>query len=392
MKKLNDNICVVCGNKEWLNILSANEKQSLTTACVVVDEPIGKAQCKKCGLVQRINEEFMGNARYYEEQYEGYYSRPGADKFHAIRYNSMIDWIAGAIEPFTPQNILDVGCGQGGAMACLKEKFQNSNISGLEPSLDNAKFAKNLGFDVFENRLGENTKLNNQFDLIVSIYVAQHVIDPVDFFKGIKKILMQKGLAAIVIPKSEIPNIELLWSDQNFSFCAEHLVYLVKKAGLNFVSLHDSPESISPSWLIILSKEINADTKKLQERSLDIPKIDFDSLYKKRYHYMDSFKKLDDFLCNKTKIFDRVINFGASFWTSILAVYCPNYWQKVDFCTADNASGNIMGKKVISTEQANLTTNDLLVLGVQTNAQLKLFERFRNESITSVIWCNFIES
>lgn len=385
MKKLNDNVCVLCGNNEWLDIPSANPNQSLTTACVVVNEPIGKAQCKECGLVQRINEDFMGNTRYYEEQYEGYYTRPGAEQFHALRYNKMCDWIISSIGNLNSTNILDAGCGQGGAMVCLKEKFPNSNITGLEPSIDNAEYAEKLGFKVIKSRLGEDSKINNKYDLIVSIYVAQHVVDPIDFFKGVKNILTENGLVAVVIPKAEVPNIELVWSDQNYSFCAEHLINLAQKAGLHFISLHDSPEGISPSWLVILGKE-----PKTSEKTIQVPKVDFDILYKQRCHYMESYKKLDEFLCNKAKIFDRVINFGASFWTSILAAYCPNYWDKVNFCTVDNADGKIMGKDVIPTEKANLTEKDMVVLGVQTKAQLKLLERFNEKNITSIIWCNFI--
>lgn len=387
---LNNNRCVSCGSDKWINIPSANPIQSLTTACVVVNEPIGKAQCKKCGLVQRIHEKFMGNTRYYEEKYEGYYSRPGSDNFHTIRYNLMCDWIINATARFRPGAILDAGCGQGGAMLCLRERYPASDIFGIEPSVANALRAEKHGFKIIKTKLGDDTEIKKQVDLVVAIYVLQHVSDPVDFFKGVKKYLNPNGLAAFIIPKSEVPNIELLWSDQNFSFCAEHIISLAERAGLNIVSLHENPEGISPSWLAIFKNDRKNDKSMREEECLPMQKIDYELLYKQRCQYMAAFNELDHFLCSKAKLFKRIINFGASFWTSILAVYCPTYWQKVDFCIVDNECGEIMGKKVIPIKQANLSARDMVVLGVQTQAQLKLFERFDGESITSIIWCNFI--
>ena len=389
MKKSNNKICAICESTEWHELPEINPHKSLTTACVVVNEQLGKAQCKQCGLVQRTNVEFLGNTSYYEEQYDGYYSRPGAN--FSNRNKIISDWIINAITPFAPENIIDVGCGQGDALICLNEKLPNSDIWGLEPSFVNAKKAEDRGFKILRGKLNENIEVTNQFDLVISIYVLQHAVDPVDFFKGLKKILAKDGLAAVIIPKSEIPNIELIWSDQNYSYCAEHIVNLAQKAGLNFVALHDGPKSISPSWLIILSDDSANISKNIKEKGLAIPKIDFESLYRKKCHYLESYKRLDDFLCFKTKAFNRVINFGASDWASILAIYCPNYWEKVDFCVVDNTSGKILGKNVIPTEHANLTNEDMLVLGVQTSAQLKLFERFNNENINSIMWCNFIK-
>jgi SAM-dependent methyltransferase len=345
---LNNNRCVSCGSDKWLNIPSANTSQSLTTACVLVNEPIGKAQCQKCGLVQRINEKFLGNTRYYEENYEGYYSRPGAEKFHAIRYNLMCDWIITAITPFSPDTILDVGCGQGGAMVCLRKRYPASDIFGIEPSVDNALRAEKNGFKIINTKLGDDTEINKQVDLVVAIYVLQHVSDPLDFLKGVKKYLNPNGFAAFIIPKSEVPNIELVWSDQNFSFCAEHTINLAKKAGLDTVSLHENPEGISPSWLAIFKGDTTKDKGMSGEKKFSLQKIDYKLLYKQRCQYMEAFKELDRFLCSKAKFFKRIINFGASFWTSILAAYCPNYWQKVEFCIVDNDWGEIMGKKSYS--------------------------------------------
>ena len=378
-----------CNQSEWLPLPAPVENQSITTACLLIKEPIGKAQCKKCGLVQRVYEESLGESDYYEMQYRGYYDRPATLQHHKARYTKMIEWIASSITKTSIDDIIDIGCGQGGAMIALKETYSDSLIEGLEPSVQNSEYAKSLGFNTSCLRMGGDTVLDKKYDLAISIYVAQHVLDPIDFFKGVRKTLKSDGIAAIVIPNGNVPNIELLWSDQNYAFTADMLVKIAKKAGMQLISLHKSPEGISTSWLIIFRNEITYDSK---HKNLTMPEFDTKKIYAARCNYLNSFSKLDQYLCGKVKAANRVINFGASFWSSILAAYCPNYWELVDFCTVDNGDGEIMGKRVHPFESIDVTNNDRIIIALAKKGQQYISDRLAKEkNILCVTWYNVID-
>lgn len=389
MKLINQNKCIFCGESEWLPLPTPAENQSITTACVMVKQSLGKAQCKNCGLVQRVDEKCLGETDYYETNYQGYYSRPATMEYHKKRYERMINWISSAITPLNPEKILDVGCGQGGAMLATQDVYPNALIEGLEPSIQNSKQAEEFGFKTICSRMGESIVLDKKYNLAISIYVAQHVLDPIDFFKGVKNNLEENGVCAVVVPNGNIPNIELLWSDQNFAFTADQVVSLAEKAGLQLISLFESPEGISPSWLVILGNNL---TQKLDNQGIEIPITDKNKLYKQKCDYLNSFIVLDKYLCEKSRKKDRVINFGASFWTSILATYCPNYWKLVDFCTVNGDQGEIMGKEVLPFEEIIPKEKDAIVVALAKDAQKTVAQRLLKENnIEAITWFDIVE-
>ena len=389
MSLLNENVCICCGTCDWLPLPAPVKNQSITTACVLVKEPIGKAQCANCGLVQRIYEDCLGETDYYETRYKGYYERPATLEYHKTRYKKMVDWIYEGIGGCQVGSILDIGCGQGGAMLALQDRYSKVKIDGLEPSVQNSNDAKKFGFNVICSRMGEAITLEKKYDLAIAIYVAQHVLNPVDFFKGVKNSLTENGIAAIVIPNGNIPNIELLWSDQNYAFTANQLISLSEKAGLRFDSLHKSPDEISTSWLVIFKKDNSASKS---TTGIQVPEFDKIKLYKKRCAYLEKFNELDEYLCNKVNSSQRVINFGASFWASILAAYCPKYWDLVDFCTVDNDKGEIMGKKVLPFNTINLSSDDSLTIALAKSPQKALFKRFKElYNIEAITWHQIID-
>jgi SAM-dependent methyltransferase len=373
--------CIICGSSVWAGLPSPNPKASLTTACTVVESPLGKAHCTSCGLVQKVYEQALGATEFYEKEYSGYYDRPGTAAYHDERYRLMVEWIQGALGGWAPGSVIDVGCGQGGAMRGLQAVYPRIPIVGLEPSTANAAHARSLGFQVYNQRLGAESRLGASFDLAVAIYVLQHVLDPVDFLKGVRNLLDEGGRAAVIVPNGDVPNIELLWSDQNFAFTAGNLFTLAERSGLVPVSLGKSPEGLSTSWLLLLEKgsqPFNAPPAATQTSS--------DQLLRERTAFLNGFIELDMFLCRETAGSTRVINFGASYWSSILAVYCPRYWERVAFCAVDGGGGTLLGKPVIDIAGIALGEGDALVPGLARGGQEALRRRFEGLSAKYVAW------
>lgn len=98
-------ICQVCGSNDWRDLPNPVRGRSVTTAGRILDKSLGKAQCSKCGFVQRIHAQFLGYTDYYQQDYANYYSRPGTNQFHTQRYRVLVEWMFSVLRPLTPMKI-----------------------------------------------------------------------------------------------------------------------------------------------------------------------------------------------------------------------------------------------------------------------------------------------
>ncbi|NCX94019.1 MAG: class I SAM-dependent methyltransferase, partial [Gammaproteobacteria bacterium] len=246
--------CQVCASHAWAMLPNPHPTQSVTTAGVIVNQPLSKGVCLNCGFTQRDSIEWMAFSQYYENQYENYYNRPGTERYHQARYTAIVDWMSDFIQP-QHQKVLDVGCGQGWAMQTFKSKFPNATLHGLEPSHYNSKYARQLGFEVFEGRLADYCDQIETYDLIFSNNVIQHVDDARAFLRQLKTLLKPEGRLIVTCPNGARPNIEMLWADQNYSFIASHLIALARQEGYSILSCQESSSSnaLPPALMMVLS-------------------------------------------------------------------------------------------------------------------------------------------
>ena len=89
--------------------------------------------------------------------------------------------------------LLDVGCGYGFFM----ERMQQLGwlVEGIEVSPVGRRHALQLcGFEVYAHPLEELNLDENRYDAVTLFYVIEHVNDPVDILKKVKKILKPGGM------------------------------------------------------------------------------------------------------------------------------------------------------------------------------------------------------
>jgi SAM-dependent methyltransferase len=361
--------CQICGSQDWLILNDPVQNASVTTAGRIVNQPLGKSQCKNCGFLQRTRAEFIGFTDYYEQDYANYYNRPGTEEFHKKRYQTMIDWMGNYLpDSFQFKTVLDVGCGQGWAMDAFKNKYSQISITGLDPSHYNVKVAEARGFEVILGKV-EELSFKKKFDLVYSNNVIQHVNDSKQFLKELSARIDDQGVIIVTCPDGSIPNIELLWADQNYSFLPEHLINLGKELGFEILYWGQSLEnpSLPPAQLLLLTN--NSDYKDKFKNTESATLKNINEVYKMRTDYLGSFNKISEYLIKEIGNYKNVFNFGASYWTSILAAYCPAYWEKINACVVDNNDGfeEIFGKKVLETKSIN-KSNSVLVLGTSPDS------------------------
>jgi SAM-dependent methyltransferase len=382
--------CVVCDSNDWLRLPDPSKCTSITTAGLIVSEPLGKSQCGACGLVARTEYPPLGDSDYYENHYTPYYERPGTEVFNEPRYAAMARWIAAAASGFEPASIIEVGCGRGWTLRELRRRYPDARIDGIEPSRRNSDEARTLGFRVWTQKLDPGNLPDSTYDLVFSNHVLQHTVDPLGFLTALGALAGERGLIAVAVDRSGASN-ELLFSDQNFSFLPAHLVRLAEKAGLNVLAWENTPdpEHLMFSQMIVCSK--NAE-RRTEPHAAGVPETDARGLaylYERRNHYLESWPKIDEFLCWKTNGCRSVFNFGGGMYSYLLACYCENYWSRVTSCVVDGFSGTCVGKTVVPLETLRADSSDRVVTGTRPVLQQPLAARLRTLGWETVSWDNF---
>jgi hypothetical protein len=94
-------------------------------------------------------------------------------------------------------------------------------------------------------------------------------------------------------------------------------------------------------------------------------------LLEERREYFSAWRQLADRLAEQTRdAYRPILNFGASFWSMLLAAYCPDYWNSVKACVIDQKdAGLFFGKPVIATQTICSRQKPLIVLGINPSTQ-----------------------
>lgn len=385
-------ICQVCGSNEWWDLPDPAEGRAVTTAGRIIAESLGKSQCAGCGFVQRTHARFLGHTEYYEEDYAKYYDRPGTTQFHVARYRVLAEWMASVLNPRTPSKILDVGCGQGWAMEAMKTIYPKAFIEGIEPSHSNSQVARNKGFTVYESRAGDRAMPATKYDLVYSNNVIQHVTNACEFIESLKEMVADDGCIVLTCPDGSQPNIEILWGDQNFSFLPVNLSRLCQELGFPTIHWFASPTSpsVPPAQMVFLAKHARLQPGRSGQA---VPTPSVKDVYQSKCDYLNAFKKIDEYICSHTESCARVFNLGASYWSSILAAYCPRYWLSVSGCIVDAMDGmeqRFLDKQVLLSSTLVPTDNDAIVFGTSPVTHKGLTERFSSAWKNVISWDKFL--
>lgn len=382
-----NSVCLVCGSSQWADLPDPHPSRSVTTASRLLPIPLGKSQCMSCGAAQRVRVPMLSFTDYYETDYANYYERPGTELFHKQRYSLIWDWICTSTTIGGPKRVLDVGCGQGWLMDLIRETFPDAVIEGVEPSSHNVEVARKKGHHVHEGRLDDVRSTLNPFDLVVSTNVLQHVSDPRDFLDSLSNLASESGLIVVTCPDGGRPNIELLWADQNLSITYESLHRLAISslpASREIKIIQSEGKSAALPPALLLAAQVGGRSTEVEfDESLE-------SLFKKRVGYLNSFRLIDDFLSDQSEGCSCVVNLGASYWSSVLAAYCPKYWSRVSRCCVDDPKGQteFFGKYVIETSE--VSSNSCVVLGVAPSAQNNAAKMFSGKYKRVVCWWPFL--
>lgn len=159
------------------------------------------------------------NSDFYETQFSKYQKSDFLDQARNNRHvkQVLLDEARLALSQHIGMKVLDVGCGQGGLLSLLKDKYPANDYYGTDVSVSAISLAtQELGdgitFDIndFNFRVGY---ADDYFDVIFCGEVIEHLYNTDNFFTEITRILKQDGLVILTTPNlsSWIDRIMLLF-------------------------------------------------------------------------------------------------------------------------------------------------------------------------------------
>jgi SAM-dependent methyltransferase len=346
-----------------------------------------KIQCPDCGVLRQRPHQEEAKIEFYRDKYELYHQRPGTSESELARYTAIADWIFAELSPFTPQTVLDVGCGGGFLLDALMRNHPTAVYAGIDPSIQNSALARARGFSVVTGFTPGTSPPHERYDLVLASHVISHVADPLSFLSALVNMIAEYGRVVIFSHDGRDPGADHLFADVEFSFCREHLGALGAKVGLELL---EGPRIPCPQGQ--LDKQVLVFQRSQHPRSISpLSTARRERLLEGRRQYFAAWEALADRLATRVyKVRAPVFNFGASFWSLLLAAYCPKYWERVDACVVDDGAGTFFGKSVLST-QAVISESEppLIVLGINPANQTALAQRLAGRGEV-VVWNDLI--
>lgn len=118
--------------------------------------------------------------------------------YNKIAQIELVDWIESK-----HKTILDLGCGNGGMLRMIAERYPDSKLSGLSVNDEERKACAKYGFDI---RLGDAHDMpweDDTFDLIVARHMLEHSVSPLTVLIEANRTLKPGGDLIICVPGIE---------------------------------------------------------------------------------------------------------------------------------------------------------------------------------------------
>lgn len=216
-------VCPVSGSTR-IRVLKGYEKNYL-----VKSEPLGFVFCSRIPTNTELT-----------EHYSKYNRHLNVPETTLNRYRQLLD----EFEKYRRTNkILDVGCGMGDFLAVAKEK--GWDVYGTEYTDDAIRVCKSKGISMNQGPLNVEWFQNENFDVITSFEVIEHINNPREDMEIISRLLRKGGVFYCTTPNFNAIERRILGSKYNIIEYPEHLCYYTKKT-LKYL-MNDF--GLSPIWI-----------------------------------------------------------------------------------------------------------------------------------------------
>lgn len=199
--------CTLCNSHEIIELKTFNN------AYIV--------KCKNCNFV------FSQKKPTFEELSKHYSNYPRYNQLSPItekRYNELLD----QFEPYRKtNNIIDLGCSNGLFLDCAKKR--GWNVYGTEFADECIETCKQKGINIYKSDQLPHEILKQQFDIVTSFEVIEHINTPNEEIELVKSLLRSNGVFYFTTPNFNSISKLLLKEKWNIVEYPEHLSYFTSK-------------------------------------------------------------------------------------------------------------------------------------------------------------------
>ncbi|MBL6613000.1 MAG: class I SAM-dependent methyltransferase [Reyranella sp.] len=369
---MTSDVCPACGSNRSEILSLPGAARSITSGGILLDMPLGRLHCLACGLLRQKPHDATLKAELYREKYGLYHRRSGTAKSEARRYADIADWIFGTLAPFVPASVLDIGCGGGLLLDALRRIHPEIRYAGVEPSRENSDLARDRGFEVTTDFVPGARPVGAPFDLVLCSNVLSHVPAARAFLEEMAAMTTPAGRVLVYSHDGRKPGADMLWADIDYSLCREHVAAIGAQAGLEAL-----PNTRGAPPLLQHDKMVVAFRRNAAPATVPWPTgAALEELLDARRDYLCAWQELARRLERAAATAQGpVLNFGASFWSLLLAAYCPGYWSMVKACVVDGELGTFLEKPMTRTSDLATRPRPLIVLGVNPALQPNVSQR-----------------
>ncbi|MDD9954375.1 MAG: class I SAM-dependent methyltransferase [Candidatus Woesearchaeota archaeon] len=217
--------CLVCGRTDFKTLLNF-EKAPKDIQGLLKHEDLENdtfisfdlIQCTHCDMVQlsdfdNIAEDYYDDyimAQTFSEHSRAY-SKRLAEEF-VQKYN------------LQGKSLFEVGCGDGEFLKYLKDAGMDT--LGIEPSAPFAKLAEEKGLTIRIEYFGDETPLQpDTHDAFASRAVFEHLKNPHEVLRNVKKVLKEGGIGIIEVPSFE----KAIKDNRYYDIFSDHVAYYTKR-------------------------------------------------------------------------------------------------------------------------------------------------------------------
>ncbi|MDD2830179.1 MAG: class I SAM-dependent methyltransferase [Sulfuricurvum sp.] len=325
--------------------------------------------CSQCGLVYshlRPQDHELLNTIY--EKFYFYISRTNIIDYEL---SSFLDVTAQWINH--KSTVAEIGCYDGSLLALIRERFDISNLIGIEPSRKGGETARERGITVITDFFPTN-QLVTKCDTIISRHVIEHISDIKTFLVSQFKAISDDGIVIC-----ETPNVDwalIHGSDKPFHFqhitllTKQYFLTLLKEIGVKFVSI------IELDYRIIVAASHIPHTKMVPIETV----IQDNNLF---ISHLTSFQnRVDTHFLRVKNLLDQINGsvaiWGAgSFGGNIVANLPLNLLQKIDYIIDSDTSKEgykFLFFDILVSSPHVLINNDITHILIMSTYEKEIFE------------------
>lgn len=366
--------CMACGGQSW--IMLPTFPGSMLSDGRRFNQALAKESCVGCGLARHSRDLNSLEVReIFDDQYQ-LAIQPIDERFLRQRQRHYANWIRSLLPDEKCLAIFDIGAANGSLLAELATSEPQWKVAGIEPVDAAAGIGRSAGYNVETAFLDDYDMSSVGADVVLSVNVIEHVVDPASFLTMARAGIRRGGRILIICPDGGTPSTELLIYDHIHSFTRSAMECLARNAGLKIATYATAPAAIGPFHAFVMVES--------DDEAHSAPP-DQEGLIHSRIAFMEAWKRLDALLETRLRGGPETFAFGYGESAQLLRAYAPRAWGHVKGILAD-ASGNFDGRAVDLYHAPEIRGSRKILLAIRPDLQRTLGERLSRDGDIVVTW------